>query len=75
MKNIIFERGLYEIGKAKLLNLLDDLFGKPLTPEEFEFHQKVLGEQECWIVADGYLTYEEVLTIEEAWQAPAYRIA
>lgn len=60
----------YEIGKAKLLNLLDDLFGKVLTEAEFIFRLKVLGEQECWMVADGFLTYDQILEIEESWTRP-----
>lgn len=60
----------YEIGKAKLLNLLDDLFGKVLTEAEFIFRLKVLGEQECWMVADGFLTYDQILEIEESWARP-----
>ena len=59
-----------EVGKAKLLNLLNELFGKPLTEEEFSFRQQVLGEQECWLIADRFLTQEEILAIEESWAAP-----
>ena len=61
----------YEHGKAKLLALLDSLFGKPLTDAEFIFRQGVLAEQECWIMADGFLTQDEILEIEEGWQRPA----
>ena len=65
----------YEHGKAKLLALLDDLFGKPLSDDEFNFRLSVLGEQECWIIADGYLTQSEILEIEESWTRPALAIA
>ena len=61
----------YENGKAKLLSLLDDLFGKPLSDAEFTFRQQVLGEQECWMMADGILTQAEILEIEEGWMRPA----
>ena len=61
----------YEHGKAKLLALLDDLFGKPLSDKEFAFRDQVLAEQECWIMADGFLTQDEILEIEEGWQRPA----
>ena len=61
----------YEHGKAKLLSLLNDLFGKPLNDSEFSFRQQVLGEQECWLIADGFLTQNEILEIEEGWTRPA----
>ena len=61
----------YEHGKAKLLSLLDDLFGKSLSNAEFIFRQQVLGEQECWMMADGILTQDEILEIEEGWTRPA----
>lgn len=62
---------MYEIGKQRLLNLLDDLFGKILTDEEFIFHSKVLGEMENWLMVDGYLTQDEILEIEEGWVRPS----
>lgn len=65
----------YEHGKAKLLALLDDLFGKPLSNDEFNFRLGVLGEQECWIMADGYLTQSEILEIEESWTRPTPAVA
>ena len=61
----------FNIGKAKLNNLLDDLFGDPnLTDDEFIFHSQVLAEQECYLIADGYLTQDQILEIEEAWTRP-----
>ena len=62
---------MYEIGKQRLLNLLDDLFGKILTEEEFIFHGKILEEQENWLMIDGYLTQDEILEIEEGWVRPS----
>lgn len=61
----------YEVGKERLLALLDDLFGHSLDDAEFAFRQQVLGEQECWLMADGFLTQSEILAIEESWTAPA----
>lgn len=58
-----------EIGKAKLLSLLDDLFGKPLTAEEFATRSAVLAEQECWMIADKFLTREEITEIVKEWAA------
>lgn len=58
-----------EIGKAKLLSLLDDLFGKPLTAEEFATRSAVLAEQECWMIADKFLTREEITKIVKEWAA------
>lgn len=58
-----------EIGKAKLLSLLDDLFGKPLTAEEFAIRSAVLAEQECWMIADKFLTREEITEIVKEWAA------
>ena len=58
-----------EIGKAKLLSLLDDLFGKPLTAEEFATRSEVLAEQECWMIADKFLTREEITEIVKEWAA------
>lgn len=58
-----------EIGKAKLLSLLDDLFGKPLTAEEFNTRSAVLAEQECWMIADKFLTREEITEIVKEWAA------
>ncbi len=58
-----------EIGKAKLLSLLDDLFGKPLTAEEFATRSAVLAEQECWMIADKVLTREEITEIVKEWAA------
>ena len=58
-----------EIGKAKLLSLLDDLFGKPLTAEEFVIRSAVLAEQECWMIADKFLTREEITEIVKEWAA------
>lgn len=58
-----------EIGKAKLLSLLDDLFGKPLTAEEFANRSAVLAEQECWMIADKFLTREEITEIVKEWAA------
>ena len=65
----------YEHGKAKLLALMDDLFGKPVSDEEFIFRLQVLGEQECWLMVDGYLTQDEILEIEESWTRPAQAAA
>lgn len=62
---------MYEIGKLRLLNLLDDLFGKILTEEEFAFHDKVLAEMENWLMIDGYLTQDEILEIEAGWVRPS----
>ena len=62
---------MYEIGKQRLLNFLDDLFGKILTDEEFIFHSKVLEEQENWLMIDGYLTQDEILEIEEGCVRPS----
>ena len=62
---------MYEIGKLRLLNLLDDLFGKILTEEEFTFHDKVLAEMENWLMIDGYLTQDEILEIEAGWVRPS----
>ena len=58
-----------EIGKEKLLSLLDDLFGKPLTAEEFATRSAVLAEQECWMIADKFLTREEITEIVKEWAA------
>ena len=58
-----------EIGKAKLLSLLDDLYGKPLTAEEFATRSAVLAEQECWMIADKFLTREEITEIVKEWAA------
>ena len=58
-----------EIGKAKLLSLLDDLFGKPLTAEEFNTRRAVLEEQECWMIVDKYLTREEITETIREWAA------
>ena len=58
-----------EIGKAKLLSLLDDLFGKPLPAEEFATRSAVLAEQECWMIADKFLTREEITEIVKEWAA------
>ena len=60
-----------ELGKIRLLSLLDDLFGKILSDEEFIFHNKVLAEQEDWLEADGFLTRDEILEIEEGWVRPS----
>lgn len=57
------------IGKAKLLNLLDDLFGKVLTAAEFTFRSKVLEEQEYYLIADRYLTRNEITEIVREWAA------
>ena len=57
-------------GEEKLCGILDDLFGgDALTDEEFAFRQQVLAEQECWLIADKYLTEAEILRIEESWTA------
>ena len=60
----------YEMNKAHLLDLLDDLFGKPLTDAEFVKHDAVLGELECWMVEDGRLTWEQIVEIHEGWTRP-----
>ena len=59
-----------EVGKAKLLNLLNDLFGKVLTAAEFAFRSQVLAEQECWMIKDRYLTRAEITAIVNEWAAP-----
>lgn len=59
----------YEDRRAHLFNLLDSLFGKPLTDDEFIFHDQVLGELEGHMVEDGQLTWEQIVEIHEAWGA------
>lgn len=59
----------YENRRAHLMNLLDSLFGKPLTDDEFSFHDQVLGELEGHMVEDGQLTWEQIVEIHEAWGA------
>ncbi len=60
---------MYERNKAHLIDLLDDLFGKKLSEEEFQFHIQVLGELEACMEADGRLTWEQMIEIEEEWGA------
>lgn len=71
MEDTEMKNNKYEIGKIHLLSILDDLFGKVLSDEEFVFHHKVLGEQEHWLVVDGFLTQDEILEIEEGWVRPS----
>ncbi len=63
-------------GEKKLLGILEDLFGdvSSLTEDEFNLHLQVLGEQECWLIHDGFLTEDEILRIEEGW-TPGQKIA
>lgn len=59
-----------EIGKAKLLSLLDDLFGKPLKSlEEYILRAGVLAEQEHWMISDKFLTRDEITAIINEWAA------
>lgn len=62
-------RRSYEIGENKLLSILDELFGNvgSLTDEEFNFRAALLGERESHLIADRYLTQDEILEIEERW--------
>lgn len=57
----------YEDRRAHLMNLLDSLFGKPLSDEEFIFHDRVLGELEGHMVEDGQLTWAQIIEIHEQW--------
>lgn len=61
----------YEMNRAHLINLLDDLFGKPLTENEFNFHLQVIGELEGHMVDDGRLTWAEIMEIHETWTPQA----
>ena len=58
---------LTEYGKsvARLMNLLEDLFGKPLTHEEWNFHDDVLYEREQDMIEDGFLTKKQINEIED----------
>lgn len=57
----------YENARAHLINLMDSLFGKPLTESEFVFHDQVLGELEGYMVEDGRLTWGQIMEIHEQW--------
>lgn len=67
----------YEIGEAKLLSILDELFGgnDTISEEELSTRLQLLGERECHLIADKFLTADEILEIEERWgQAKAHPI-
>ena len=61
----------YEKNREHLINLLDDLFGHIESEEEFIQNQRALGELECWMIADGRLTQDQILEIEESWSGKA----
>jgi len=59
----------YEIGEDKLLSILNELFGgnEILTEEELASRIQLLGERENHLIADKFLTADEILEIEERW--------
>lgn len=57
----------YEIGENKLLSILNELFGEPLTAGEFLSRIQLLGERERHLIEDKYLTEFEILEIEDRW--------
>ena len=61
----------YEMNKAHLMNLLDDLFGDIKSEEQFIKAQQIIGELESWMVEDERLTWSQIIEIEEIWGSKA----